>query len=299
MKRNVSLLFISCVLLIALAPSTARADLSAKQARTLITKLGGMSLPSSSVRVQKPVMLSAAMAKADADLDLVFRVTQNASGQWELAEIRAGQDHWEELEVIANAAHVELPRTDCDPVEQLRPEKPVDLSVKRARCLIAGLFGIPLPSDAVRIKSVSGLSLPLGSQSSAVVLAIVRLGFGFVKEGDGWRIKAITSGGTDWPNVETITAAVAAVKSARARDDMKVIAEALEKYRQERGGFVVSDKHPAAIDHLSPRYLSRVIRLDPWHNPYQYQGDRDRYTLRSPGPDGKPNTPDDVVLSFP
>lgn len=293
------LLFVSCLLLIALVPATARADLSSKQARTLITKLAGMSLPSSSVRVQKPVMLSGTVAKADADLDLVFRLTQKASGDWELVEIRTGQDRWEELEVIAAAAHVELPQTNCDPVEQLRPQKAVDLSVKRARCLIAGLFGIPLPSDAVRVKSVSGLSLPLGSQSSAVVMAIVRLGFGFLKERDGWKIKAITSGANDWPNVEAIAAAVAAVKATRARNDMKILANALEKYRQDRGTFVVSDKHPAMIDHLSPRYLARVIRLDPWHNPYQYQGEKDRYTLRSAGPDGKQNTPDDVVLSFP
>jgi hypothetical protein len=299
MKRTSSLLFSSCLLLIALVPTSARADLSAKQARTLITKLAGSSLPSSSVHVQKPVMLSAVMAKADADLDLVFRVTQNTSGEWQLAEVRAGQDSWEELQVIAHSANVQLPQTNCDPVEQLRPQKSVDLSVKRARCLVAGLFGVQLPSDAVRIKSVSGLSLPLGSQSSAVVTAIVRLGFGFVKDSNGWRVETITSGGRDWPNVESIAAAVAATKAARARDEMRIIASALDKYRQERGGFVVSDKHPALIDHLSPRYLARVIRLDPWHHPYHYQGDRDRYTLRSAGPDGKQNTPDDVVLSFP
>src|SRR5205085_1044204 len=26
------------------------------------------------------------------------------------------------------------------------------------------------------------------------------------------------------------------------------------------------------LDHLSPRYLKRVIRIDPWHNPYRYEG---------------------------
>jgi hypothetical protein len=53
------------------------------------------------------------------------------------------------------------------------------------------------------------------------------------------------------------------------------------------------------IDHLSPRYLARVIRVDPWHRPYQYEGQPDRYSLRSLGPDGKPNTQDDIVVSGP
>jgi hypothetical protein len=53
------------------------------------------------------------------------------------------------------------------------------------------------------------------------------------------------------------------------------------------------------IDHLSPHYLARVIRVDPWHRPYQYDGQQDRYSLRSFGPDGKPNTPDDIVVSGP
>jgi hypothetical protein len=53
------------------------------------------------------------------------------------------------------------------------------------------------------------------------------------------------------------------------------------------------------IDHLSPKYLIRVIRVDPWHRPYQYDGQQDHYSLRSLGPDGKPNTPDDIVVSGP
>ena len=78
---------------------------------------------------------------------------------------------------------------------------------------------------------------------------------------------------------------------------MKTLAAALEKFRQERGGFLVSDQHEALIDHLCPRYLAQVIRLDPWENPYHYQGTRDHFSLRSTGPDGKLNTADDVVFT--
>ena len=75
------------------------------------------------------------------------------------------------------------------------------------------------------------------------------------------------------------------------------MAKALEAFRRDRGTFVVSDSHPVAIDFLSPRYLARVIRVDPWHQPYKYQGERDHFTLRSTGPDRKDNTPDDIELA--
>ncbi len=75
-----------------------------------------------------------------------------------------------------------------------------------------------------------------------------------------------------------------------------MIARALEKFRKERGFYVVSDSEAVAIDHLSPRYLARVIRVDPWHQPYKYLGERDHFVLRSTGPDAKDNTPDDIEL---
>ncbi|MCA1605286.1 MAG: type II secretion system protein GspG, partial [Acidobacteria bacterium] len=77
----------------------------------------------------------------------------------------------------------------------------------------------------------------------------------------------------------------------------ELIAGALEKFRGDRGSYVISDSQAVAIDHLSPRYLAQVIRVDPWHQPYKYQGERDQFTLSSAGPDGKADTPDDIRLS--
>ena len=291
--------FFLCLLFMPLVPVTAHAQLSAKQARTLITKAGGMSLPSGSIQVQKPVMISANLAEVTADISLVFRLAQQPSGAWRIIEFRTGQDRWEELELIARAGGSKLPAGNCDNKDPYQPAAVSDLNIKQARCLVAELFAIDLPSDAVRIKSISGLGLPLASQASALAETLVRFGIRFTREGKGWRAHEFKTGMRDWIDIDQVAASVASVKASRARDDMKVIASALDRFRQDRGAFVVSDKHPALIDHLSPRYLTRVIRLDPWHNPYDYIGDRDRFTLRSAGPDGKVNTPDDIVLSVP
>jgi Tfp pilus assembly protein PilE len=86
-------------------------------------------------------------------------------------------------------------------------------------------------------------------------------------------------------------------KQNRARADMQRIADALERYRADKGAYLVSDSHAVLIDHLSPAYIREVIRLDPWRQPYKYVGQRDTFTLVSPGPDGKDGTADDIARS--
>lgn len=287
------------LLVILLAPAIARADLSASQAKKLITKTAGMSLPSGSVHVQKPVMIEPDFAEAIVHLDLVFRLNRDPSGAWRVAEVRVGQDRWEQLALIARASGRQLPPSDCEKRNQFQQPVASDLSVRQARCLIAELFEIQLPSDWVRIKSIGGLGIPLASEPSATVMSLVRFGVRFRRDRSGWYTTSFKTGMHDWINIEGIESSLAAIKTEQARDEMKTVAAALTRFHQERGRFVVSDKHPVLIDHLSPKYLSHVIRLDPWGNSYGYAGETNHFTLRSAGPDGKLNTGDDVVLSGP
>lgn len=167
-----------------------------------------------------------------------------------------------------------------------------DLSPKEARRLIAHLAGIQLPSDAVRIKDVSAMG------SSATVTAQIETAFKFDKGSDGkWRVAEMRTGDRRWEDVDLLVKALNAEKSARARAELESIATALEAFRRERGAYLASKSQAALIDNLNPRFLSRVIRLDPWHQPYEYEGTPTSFVLRSAGPDAKPNTADDVVIS--
>ena len=171
-------------------------------------------------------------------------------------------------------------------------EAAADLNAKEARRLIARMAGIELPSNAVRVKEISVLG------SSAVVVAQIETAFRFVKgDDDNWRVAEIRTGDNKWEDVETIVRAVNVEKVERARAELETIATALESFRRERGFYVEADSETALIDSLNPRYLHRVIRVDPWHKPYVYEGARDRFTLRSPGVDGKENTQDDLVVT--
>ncbi|HZN05131.1 MAG TPA: type II secretion system protein GspG [Pyrinomonadaceae bacterium] len=267
-------------------------NLSSSQARKAIQTAAGMSLPSDSVRVQR-----IDGTEATAELHLVFRVTQH-DGRWRLSEVRTGQDRWERLDVIARAMNVEIADDECDaPSQFARTADAAELTTKRARCLVAGLFGVTLPSDDVRIRDVSPFGLALGSSdATALIDALVQLDFRFARERRGWEVVAIKSRNRDWTDVRGIVSSMDQLKRSMATEELSLIAQALDSYRRDRGIFVVSDKGSVLIDHLSPKYLSRVIRLDPWSRPYQYQGEQTAYSLSSLGPDGKPNTPDDIVV---
>lgn len=167
-----------------------------------------------------------------------------------------------------------------------------DLSVKEARRVIARMAGIELPSDAVRIKEISSMG------GSAVVVAQVETAFR-MDRGDGgkWRVAEIRTGDRKWENVDMLVRALNAEKSARARSEMESVATALKAFRRERGAYLVSDSMTKLIDHLNPLYLFTVIRVDPWHQPYIYDGHSGGFTLRSAGVDGKPNTADDIVVT--
>ena len=167
-----------------------------------------------------------------------------------------------------------------------------DLTPKEARQLIARMAGINLPSDAVRVKEVSAMG------NSATVIAQVETAFRFDKGGDGkWRIAEIRTGDRRWEDVDLLVKALNAEKTSRARAELESIATALESYRREHGFYLESKTEAALIDSLNPRYLPSIIRVDPWHQPYQYEGTRGSFVLRSSGPDEKPNTADDVVVT--
>jgi hypothetical protein len=292
--RRVPLFFLVGCCLTAFTTSTVKADLSPSQAQKAIARMAGFEIKDSWVRVKSV----SATNEATAEIKTVFKFVQDDQGKWRVAEIRTGQDRWEEIDLIASALRKPIDRSGC-----MAPDPPIrrsatDPSVKRARCLLGSLFAIESPSDAVRIQEVSPMTVPLALQS-AIVVAWVRVDARLVRDKAGWRVAELRTGNNDWVSLDPIVAGVNEEKQKKARAEMELIARALERFHKDRGFYVVSDSQAVAIDHLSPRYLAHVIRLDPWNQPYKYQGESDRFTLSSAGPDGKPDTPDDIRLEGP
>ena len=270
------------------------AELNKKEAKRLISKVAGMSLPSSAVRIESINSTGESTAEASTELELVFRLARDDSGQWQVKELRIADGRWENIELILHAAKIDLQEDKCGAKDALGRVKPESgLNVKRARCLIASLFDVPMPSDSVRIQEISDL----GVGSSAIATSLVHADFRFVRDAHGWRVSEFHSGNRSWIKLESVPDEVDALKRARTNEDLNTIATALEAYRRVHGSFVIAEKHSVLIDTLTPRFLHRVIRLDSWHHPFQYQGASDHFTIRSLGPDGKENTADDLVVT--
>ncbi len=285
--------------LLALAASNVRADLTPKQVRKAITRMTGFELTNGAVRVKSVSQTGPNAAEAVAIVRTAFKFQKDEREQWRVAEIRTGPSHWEHISMIADALGGAEVTEECNaPDPPTRDTSATEPSVKRARCLLGQLLGIDTPSDAVRIQEVSEMELPLASQSSSLVVAWVQLEARLVNEGKaGWQVSELRTGNREWAKLALMVDALNEAKRKTALTELHSIAAALELFRKDRGFYVISDKEAVVIDHLSPHYLPRVIRVDPWHKPYNYQGDSNRFTLSSSGPDGKEATADDIVVT--
>ncbi len=280
------------------SPASAKGELSRKQAQKLIARTTGLDLETSAVRVTSLRSVDATAVEAAAEIATAFRFEQIQSGPWRVAEVRTGQDQWQSIELLVQAMKTNSEVGNCDADELQR--NGMDPSNRRTRCLLGALLGVQLPSDEVRIVSISPSLVPFGSKSSALVEALITVEFRFTKPAGGaWRVAGVRTGKRTWIDAETLLTAVNDEKSRRARAELDQIAQALDDFRAQRGSYLETKSLRVLIDFLSPRYLVSVIRVDPWLRPYFYEGTRDQFTLRSSGPDGKENTGDDIVLRKP
>mgnify|MGYP000993133386 CR=1 FL=1 len=87
----------------------ARGDLTAKQARELLRKLGGAELDADQVRIKTVSNGLGGNAVVEATIETAVRFKQK-KGEWQVADIRLGDQHWESVELITEAVRREKTR---------------------------------------------------------------------------------------------------------------------------------------------------------------------------------------------
>jgi hypothetical protein len=166
-----------------------------------------------------------------------------------------------------------------------------ELGAREARQKIAAAVGLDKP-NSVHIKTISS-----GMGGEAVVEAQFQAAFRFTQDKQGdWNVVEVRTGDRRWESIELILTAIRKEKVLRTTADLRTVVTALEAFRRERGFYVVADTGAALIDNLAPRFLGSIIRLDAWAREFQYRGTAEGYSLGSVGPDGRPDTPDDIVF---
>jgi Type II secretion system (T2SS), protein G len=272
--------------------------LKQSEARRVIAATPGFSLRTGAVKIREispagtePVSVTAEVTEA---LSLARvedeRVPQKGgvfkAKRWRAVEFRTGDRAWEEFDSLAGAAGAERVEAARRAIEELVAE--FDARTREAK----GEKVEPITRGPLTIKQLSAMG------STAVAEVVVEATFRLSKDERGRRrVYEIVLGGETIDDLASIRQRLDARKAALARTDLAVLRDALEAFRAERGFYVVAKDSVVLLDHLSPRYLKHLVRIDPWHNPYRYEGTASAYTLASDGPDGKPNTPDDVTLT--
>lgn len=164
------------------------------------------------------------------------------------------------------------------------------LGAREARERIAQAVGIDNP-DKVHIKNISAMG------SDAIVEAQFEAAFKFKADKDGkWQAIEVRTGDRNWESIELIQTAIRKEKALRTTAELRTLATALEAYRRDNGAYVEADTGAQLIDSLGSRYLMAIIRLDAWSRELGYKGGPGGYRLSSAGPDGKPDTGDDIVF---
>ena len=207
---------------IVLVAVDARADLSASQARKVISRIAGFELKSSEVRVKSISASSSSAVEVSAEIKTVLKFEADKDGRWRVAEIRTGQDRWESVDLIANALGTQAAKGDCNaPDPRVRGKEAVDPSVKRARCLIGHLLGVEIPSDAIRIQEVNPMPIPMASQPSATVVTWLRFDTRLTSDKSGWRVTELRTGNHEWVKLEPLLAAVNQQKQNLAHSELE------------------------------------------------------------------------------
>ena len=277
----------------ALAQKRPKPALSESAARRAVAATPGFELRTGAVKIKGVGPAGTLPVPVEADVTLAFRLERvedervpQTGGifktkRWRAVEFRTGDRSWEEFELVSAA----LGAARTEAARRALEELVTEFEARQAAAE-------PLTRGPLTIRQLS----PMGS--SAVAEVVVAATFGLTREGRGrWRVAEVSAGGESARDLEVLWRLADAPKVERARADLAALGSALEAFRRERGHYVVARDSVALLDHLSPRYAERIIRLDPWRNPYRYEGTAASYTLGSDGPDGKQGTADDLTLS--
>ncbi|HSR66840.1 MAG TPA: type II secretion system protein GspG [Acidobacteriota bacterium] len=154
---------------------------------------------------------------------------------------------------------------------------------------VGGFDSAQLGEKSVQVENLKA------SGDFATAEVTVRTAVKLRKKEGVWHLEEIRLGDRRWEKAEHLLALLNAQRAETGRRHLNLIAQGLQRYRQEHSRHPQAVDFRALIDLLTPKYMAQVIRFDPWSRPYRYQVKGGGFDLRSAGPDGIFDSGDDLV----
>ena len=169
------------------------------------------------------------------------------------------------------------------------------LSHDEARKKIAEIGRSNLVPAAIEIRRIVSQT-----DTQAIAEATITLAFQFKRDNPNaeWRIQAVRLGDREWISLDELLAGINEGRKRATTDGMQKLAEAVEKFRTVNGSLPDARDIVGLTDILNPKYINELIREDGWGKPILYEVTGPAaFRLISDGPDGRPGTADDIVIT--
>lgn len=168
------------------------------------------------------------------------------------------------------------------------------LSHDEARKKIAEIGTSELVPDVIEIRRIVSQT-----ENEAIAESTVTLAFQFKKDektGE-WRVEAVRLGDRAWVDVAELLAAVNEGRRRETVTSLQKVGAGIAEYRKTNGSIPNARDIVGLTDMLHPRYMNELVRVDGWGNPIDYEiTGAAAFRLVSKGADGRPGTPDDIVI---
>jgi hypothetical protein len=136
---------------------------------------------------------------------------------------------------------------------------------RQIRETVATFDRMNLPADAVEIEKVSEIG------DSVIAEVKVKSAVKMRRVGGEWVIEEIRLGDRQWERADHILRVVNEERGGVTWEQMRIVATAVDRYHNIQGELPPVDDFVSLIDVLSPEYLTSIIRIDAWSQPFQYR----------------------------
>src|SRR5258708_17528535 len=163
MRISASALLVLSLCLAFASGADSKETIGRKEARRVISHFAGSSLSKSAVIIKQITSSDARSADVQAEMTLAFRMTALENHKLHLAEVRLGNNQWEDVDLIARALGASLQNSCEEP-------KPVKAGTKAeqdpapkppAECLLRSASALEASPDAVAVNDGLPPGMPL------------------------------------------------------------------------------------------------------------------------------------------